>query len=317
MTKSTLNYPSSSQKTIKKAVSFSGQGVFTAAAAKITLYPADVDTGVVFVVKGTPIPALAEYTQQKTQGFTALQNENAKVQTVEHLLSALYALGVDNVRIEVEGSEIPMLDGSAKPFVEGLLSAGFSAQLKERLVWEPKVPLMYETKGATLVALPSDTFRVSYTWHYPRSKIFQTQFASFEVSAENFCEKICPARTFAFYEDLLPAIEAGLIQGANLDQGVLIQEDTVVNKEGLRFEDELVRHKVLDLIGDFSLIGQKAHVHLVAIRSGHRDNVAFARQIRNILTGEISHGSTIRQADFGCESSREDTASPLSVSSSR
>jgi len=128
VTKSTLNYPSSSQKTIKKAVSFSGQGVFTDAAAKITLYPADVDTGVVFVVKGTLIPALAEYTQQKIQGFTALQNENAKVQTVEHLLSALYALSVDNVRIEVEGSEIPMLDGSAKPFVEGLLNTGFSAQ---------------------------------------------------------------------------------------------------------------------------------------------------------------------------------------------
>ncbi len=304
MTKSTLNYPSSSQKTIKKAVSFSGQGVFTDAAAKITLYPADVDTGVVFVVKGTLIPALAEYTQQKIQGFTALQNENAKVQTVEHLLSALYALSVDNVRIEVEGSEIPMLDGSAKPFVEGLLNTGFSAQLKERSVWEPKVPLMYETKEATLIALPSDTFRISYTWHYPRSKTFQTQFASFEVSSQNFCEEICAARTFAFYEDLLPAIEAGLIQGANLDQGVLIQEDAVVNKEGLRFQDELVRHKVLDLIGDFSLIGQRANVHLVALRSGHRDNVAFARQIRNILTGEISHGSTIRQADLGCESSR-------------
>jgi len=304
VTKSTLNYPSSSQKTIKKAVSFSGQGVFTDAAAKITLYPADVDTGVVFVVKGTLIPALAEYTQQKIQGFTALQNENAKVQTVEHLLSALYALSVDNVRIEVEGSEIPMLDGSAKPFVEGLLNTGFSAQLKERSVWEPKVPLMYETKEATLIALPSDTFRISYTWHYPRSKTFQTQFASFEVSSQNFCEEICAARTFAFYEDLLPAIEAGLIQGANLDQGVLIQEDAVVNKEGLRFQDELVRHKVLDLIGDFSLIGQRANVHLVALRSGHRDNVAFARQIRNILTGEISHGSTIRQADLGCESSR-------------
>jgi len=315
VTKSTPNHSSNFQKTIKRSVSFSGKGVFTAGESRVTLHSAEEDAGIFFLVKGTKIPALAEYAQQAVQGFTVLENKNLKVQTVEHLLSALYALGIDNVCIEVEGSEIPMMDGSAKPFADEIVKAGFTIQSKKCAVWELNAPLMYETDQATIIALPSDTFRISYTWHCPKSKKFQTQFASVEVSAQSFCEQISAARTFAFYEDLVPAIEAGLIQGANLDQGILIQEDAVVNKEGLRFEDELVRHKMLDLIGDFSLIGQKAQVHLIALRSGHRDNVAFARQVRNILTGEISHGSTIRQADFGCESSRQDIASPLSVSS--
>lgn len=305
------------QTTLKEKLTFSGPAVFSNAPSSVTLHPAKGNTGVVFLVGGVKIPARAEFARTQGSGFTTLFRDGKKVQMVEHLLSALYGFGIDNVAIEVDHLELPMLDGSALGYVEAFAQCGLD-QLPERCeVSTLKEPVYFSEKGVTLVALPAENFCVSYTWHYPKSKAYTNLFYSEKLERSAYCKNIAPARTFAFYEDIAPAIEAGLIQGANLSQGVLIRDDKIVNREGLRFEDELVRHKVLDLIGDFSLTGVRINAHILAVRSGHEAHVKFAQRVRQLLTGEHTDGTIIRQANFGCESGRKDSSAQVSLSSRR
>lgn len=317
MTESKLQSTLRFQTTLKEKLTFSGPAVFSNAHSNVILHPAKENEGIVFLVDGVKIPALAEYAVTQGAGFTTLSYGVKQMQMVEHLLSALYGFGIDNALIEVDHFELPMLDGSAREYIEAFAQSGLEQLTKKCEVKTLKSPIYFTEGDSTLVALPADKFSASYTWHYPKSKAFTDLFYEKEITQQVYVEEIASSRTFAFYEDIAPAIEAGLIQGANLSQGVLIREDAVVNAEGLRFKDELVRHKMLDLIGDFSLTGVRLNAQILALRSGHRANVQFAQRVRQLLIGEHTDGTIIRQADFGCESSRQDSSPQVSLSSRR
>jgi UDP-3-O-[3-hydroxymyristoyl] N-acetylglucosamine deacetylase len=275
------------QKTLRRPISISGKGLFTGEQSSITILPAPVDTGIVFQridLPGTPeIPALLEYVEDSSR-CTRIGN----ILMVEHLLSALHAYGVDNARILTNGPEIPSCDGSAKLFVECLENTGLEIQDKNAAYLTIEHPVYYSKDNIHLVALPCDDLKISYTLHYPQSTLIQSQYYSFSVSAERYKQEIAPCRTFSLYEEIVPFIQSGLIKGGGLENALVIQGDKVLNPEGARFPNEMVRHKVLDLIGDLSLIGKKLRAHVIAICSGHASNVAFAKKIISYSVGGLN-----------------------------
>lgn len=201
------------------------------------------------------------------------------VQTVEHLLSALKAHQIDNALIEISGSEVPILDGSAEGFVEMIDRAGVVIQNEERASGKLEKPVYWSQGETHLVAIPSDSYQISYTLHYPHSSFIGSQYYSFVVDEEGFKQEIASSRTFSLYEEIAPMIEKGLLKGGSLANAVLIKDNALVNPEGLRYKDEMVRHKILDLIGDLSLIAVSFQAHIIAIRSGHASNIAFAKEV--------------------------------------
>lgn len=270
------------QQTLEQMVSLDGTGLFTGEAVSISLYPAPVNTGIVFQrtdLPGAPlIPALLSSTRRSPRN-TCLCQGDASIFMVEHLLSALAAYGVDNVRIEVRGGEVPAGDGSAQLFIDLLEKAGLKKQETPRSYLKVESPIYWSEGSVHLIALPADETRFSYTLHYPHSSILRTQYFSFLLERENYKKEIAPCRTFSLYEEILPFLEKGIIKGGGLENAVIIQGDRVLNPEGLRFPDEAVRHKVLDLMGDFALLGRRVLGHIIAICSGHASNIAFAKKI--------------------------------------
>jgi UDP-3-O-[3-hydroxymyristoyl] N-acetylglucosamine deacetylase len=202
---------------------------------------------------------------------------------VEHLLSALYAYGVDNARIEVKGPELPAGDGSAQLFVDLLDSTGLKTQQEVRRIIRVSQPIHWSEGDVHLIALPAPEFRLSYTMHYPHSPLLKSQYYSFSLQPMRYKEEIASCRTFSLYEEILPFIERGMLKGGGLENALVIRGDKILNPEGARFPDEMVRHKILDLIGDLSLIGSPLLAHVIAVRSGHSSNVAFAKTLSKTL----------------------------------
>lgn len=282
---------SKQQKSFKKSVAISGVGLFTGERSALMICPSDVNTGIVFRrmdLPGKPyFPATLDNVLA-TPRCTVLGRDKYAVHTVEHLLSALKACEVDNALIELEGPEIPILDGSALGFVELFEDSGFELQSAEKKIYRLSSPVFWSQGDVHIVALPSDEYRISYTMHFPQSRSFHSQYYSLEINQKNYRNEIAPCRTFCFYEEIAEMVKKGLIKGGSLDNAVIIKDDTVVNPDGLRFSDEMVRHKILDLIGDLSLIPFSFEAHIIAIRSGHTSNVAFGKDLMNRITSEIS-----------------------------
>ncbi len=272
------------QKTLKHESELSGVGLFTGEKVSIKLLPAPTGSGIVFErvdLPGRPqIPAKLEYVRD-TFRSTRLASDAASLFMVEHILSALSAFEIDNVRIEVDGPEIPACDGSAKTFVDLLEQAGICTQDEPKRVFSLDKPVYWSEGDIHLVALPSDEYRISYTLHYPQSKLLSSQYYSFSVSREGFKDEISNCRTFALYEEIAPFIEKGLIKGGRLENAVIVKGDSVLNPEGLRYSDEMARHKILDLLGDLYLIGGSLKAHIIAVRSGHASNIALAQKLQN------------------------------------
>ena len=181
------------------------------------------------------------------------------------------------------------MDGSAKPFVDGILEAGIDQLEKEKSIHVLKNPMSWSKGDVHLVAVPSKEFRVSYTLHFPKSAILHSQFFSAPVNPEYFTEEIAPSRTFCIYEEIIPFIESDLIKGGGLDNAIIIKNDVVINPDGIRFSDEMVRHKILDVIGDLSLIPKTLQAHIIAIRSGHASNIAFAHELTKHIKMENAY----------------------------
>jgi UDP-3-O-[3-hydroxymyristoyl] N-acetylglucosamine deacetylase len=265
-------------------------GLFTGQSVSLKLCPAEVSSGIIFQRVDLPqrplLPAKAENVQA-TPRCTILGKDGVSVQTVEHLLAALYACGIDNVLIEISGAEVPIFDGSSSSFIEAIEEVGLEAQTSTKPIIALSSPLYWSQGDVHIVALPCQEYRISYTLHYPHAKILRSQFYSISVSQETFKSEIASCRTFSLYEEVVPLIEKGLIKGS-LENGVIIKDDQVLNPEGLRFPDEMARHKILDMIGDLSLIGIPFTAHIIAIRSGHASNNAFAKQLFNHIQMEIS-----------------------------
>lgn len=271
--------------TLASIAEFCGVGVHTGRPVTMQLVPADPGTGIVFKridLPGKPlIPAKVDYILD-TSRCTTIGNSEAKVSTIEHLMAALAAFSIDNLLIELDGPEIPIGDGSSLPFVEVIKNAGVVSQSQEEIpVYALDAPIYHHEPGVQLIALPSEKLRISYTLHYPDKPIIGTQFYDYTTSQSNFIENIAASRTFALYDEVQLLQKAGLIKGGNLENAIVIEDDCIHANGGLRFPDELVRHKVLDLIGDLTLVGASFCAHIISICSGHRTNAALSKKLFN------------------------------------
>lgn len=277
------------QRTLHRRVKTSGIGLFTGHHVTLSLIPAPENTGVRFRRVDLPdrptFPAAVDYVRG-TPRCTIIGKGDVCIQTVEHILSAIKAYDIDNVLIEVDGCEVPICDGSSLSFIELIEHGGVAIQKATRRIRELEVPIFWSRGDVHLVALPASEFRVSYMLSYPHSSLLHSQFFSAVIDEENYRQDIAPCRTFSLYEETVPLIEQGLIKGGSLENAVVIKGDTVLNPEGLRFVNEPARHKVLDLVGDISLVGHPFLAHIIAIRSGHFSNIAFARELLNYFVME-------------------------------
>lgn len=277
------------QNTLKQEVSFSGIGIHTGHEVSLKFCPAEEGTGIVFQRVDLPskpiIPATVEYVQD-TSRATTIGIGTAKIHTVEHVLAALYAAQVDNVIIQVDAPEPPVADGSSLTFLKMIDSAGIVHQSDIKPLLKLKEPIYLSHNQIYMVALPADEFKISYTLHYPQIKSIGSQYHSLIVNYENFKNEVANCRTFALYQELKMLMDAGLIRGGSLDNAVVVHDDAVFSKEGMRFSNEMVRHKILDVVGDLALVGFSFHAHIISICSGHTTNVALAKKLLNQLTME-------------------------------
>jgi UDP-3-O-[3-hydroxymyristoyl] N-acetylglucosamine deacetylase len=275
-----------SQKTVKKKVSYSGVGIHTGEPVSLSFCPAPAHHGIVFRrVDLDPVQEIRADLEFviDTARNTTLGSQGVKIHTVEHVLAAISAFGIDNLLIEITNIEPPVGDGSALVFTDLLEKAGVLELKETKEILSLKEVVFHSEGQATLVAIPSDSYKISYTLSYPESKLLGCQFYSSVITKELFQKEIAPCRTFSLYEEVSLLMEAGLIKGGSLDNAVVIKGDQVLNSLGLRFDNEMVRHKVLDVIGDMSLVGNSFNAHIIAIKSGHASNFAFAKKIKKVL----------------------------------
>ncbi len=268
------------QRTLAHPLTCEGIGLHTGQSLRCQLHPADPHTGRIFVRTDLPeapqIPADLDHLGPAHLS-TGLVAGAAQVQTIEHLLAALTGLGIDNCRIELNGPEAPILDGSALPWVEAILKAGIQAQDHPRQSAQINCPVTVWQGEAFVSAIPAPGLRFTYGIDFPDSPIRQ-QWHSSDLTPQAFVHSIAPARTFAREQDLEPARQQGLIKGGSLDNAI------VCHPEGwhtpLRFEDEPVRHKLIDLLGDLSLLGVRWQGHILAYKAGHALHHQLSRQLQ-------------------------------------
>lgn len=267
------------RRTLARAVELSGYGVHTGAPARVRLVPAPVGAGRVIATAEGDIPVDVAFVAA-TEQRTALRAGPAEAATVEHLLSACAGLGLDDVRIELDGPEAPILDGSAAPWVEALTTAGLVEQGTGGLT-----PLRLERpveirEGERFARLePAERFELDITIDFPHPAVGRQRLVC-APDATVFAAEIAPARTFGFLADLDRLRAHGLALGAGLDNTVAYDADGLLNPEGLRFPDEAVRHKALDVIGDLALLGRPIEARLIADRPGHTMTIALVRAVR-------------------------------------
>ena len=269
------------QNTVVKSAALDGTSLHTGEKVTLRLQPAPVDHGIKFKRKDLQDePTIdARIENLKTVERATTIGEGAmRVHTVEHVLSALSAMGVDNAIVEMTANEPPIGDGSARPYVELIKKAGVTPQETPRRMFAIREPLHIETKGGSiLVVLPDEKFRISCTQVGPQGRF--SQFYSTEITPAIFEREIAPARTFVFYEDVQPLMEKNLIKGGSLENAIVVRGEAVLSKEPLRFPDEFVRHKILDIIGDLALFGTRIRGHVVAVKPGHGPNAELARAL--------------------------------------
>ncbi|MEA5006567.1 MAG: bifunctional UDP-3-O-[3-hydroxymyristoyl] N-acetylglucosamine deacetylase/3-hydroxyacyl-ACP dehydratase [Rikenellaceae bacterium] len=304
------------QYTVSDVVTFSGKGLHTGAPVRMEIHPAHGDNGIIFRridLPGEPeIPALAEYVSTTKRG-TTITKDAVSVSTIEHITATLFALGIDNAIIKVNGPEIPIMDGSAREFAEKVLKVGIKELKNPRRSYTPSRVIHYkdEHSGAEITVTPSKEFSIDLQIDF-NSDIIGKQKARFDKTSD-FLKEIAPCRTFVFLEDVMPLLKCNLIKGGDIDNAIVIAEKDIpkderiylksaypkiftndikkgyINASGLRCEDECVRHKLLDIIGDLSLVGVSINARIEANKSGHSINTIVARIMRNDLmeSGDI------------------------------
>ena len=272
---------SNKQFTIEKAVSVKGIALHTGCRAKLTFKPAKENDGFTFIrtdLPGKPsVKALGTNVTEVMRG-TTIQDGEATVHTVEHVLAALTSLGLDNVNIEMDMPEPPIVDGSSKPFIDVLKDAGKIEQDAERQYITVTKPHHLEMDHALITVVPDDKFRISCTVKYDQS-VLDTQYLQMEVTTDSFYNELSEARTFCGYHELEHLMKAGLIKGGSLDNATVIHGDVILSKDGLKYPDEFVRHKMLDIVGDFTLLGKYLKAHIVAVKPGHPSNVTMVQKL--------------------------------------
>ncbi len=267
--------PSHSQHTLRETIEFNGVGLHTGAACRVRVRPQAANTGLRFRLgDAVTFPAHAAHVVE-TRRATVLGMGEHRVSTVEHLLSALFAFGVDNALIEVDGPEIPVTDGSAANFCAWIAQAGLESQRVPRTFCTIDAPMAFRDGDALLLLLPSDEFRVRFVVDYA-SPVGQ-QFFEGTIDAEMYEHEIAPARTFGYLHEVEALLANGLARGGSLENALVFAPDGPMTP--LRWPNEVVRHKVLDLIGDFALLGAWPHCEVVSFKSGHRLHVKAVTEI--------------------------------------
>lgn len=270
------------QQTIRKPVTCSGVGLHSGCRVSLTLTSAPPDTGIVFIrrdVGGGPrIPVTIKNIRPALLS-TTVGVDGAQVQTIEHLMAAAAGLGIDNLFVEVDAPELPALDGSAKPFVSLMLEAGIASQDRRRTYLKVVRPIEVIDGDKRIAIRPASESRVTYTIDYAHPLIGRQAY-DYAWSRDAFVEEIAPARTFGFLREVEALWEAGLGLGGSLQNTLILSEEGLLNEGGLRFADEFVRHKILDLIGDMMLLGVPVIGEIEAVRSGH---ALHARLVSRIL----------------------------------
>jgi len=266
------------QKTLGKAATLSGIGLHSGDRAILTLKPAPEGTGVCFArvdLPGRPmVRALATNVVDVRRG-TTIKSGDCLVFTVEHIMAALHAAGVDNALVEMDGPEPPIADGSAQDYWALVLEAGVVEQTAPAEFFAPSAPLCVQMGGTKVAIFPDDCLRVTCVIEFGATPL-DAQYFSDKVTPELFGSEIAPARTFVLYKDLEQLIGMGLVKGGSLDNAIIIHDGAVISKEGLRYPNELARHKALDVVGDLFLVGKRVRGHVIAYKPGHPANVALA-----------------------------------------
>ncbi len=301
------------QSTIKKSTSLSGVGLHTGKNVTITIVPADVNTGIVFrrvdMEPVVDVPALANLVVDTSRG-TTLEKNGAKVATVEHLLAALAGAQVDNCIVEVDNEEIPIMDGSAQPFVELIHSAGIEQQDAERDVFEVDEVMRFTFGNSEMVLIPDDDFRISVMVDY-ETTVLGTQNAMLS-NITAFNQEFAASRTFSFLHELKPLLSKGLIKGGDIKNAIIyvdkkiedatlkqlkeifnqpdvkVRPNGVLNNIELKYPNEAARHKLLDVLGDLTLAGRPIKGHVIATRPGHFVNTETAKNIQNAIKSRSS-----------------------------
>ncbi|MBL6919483.1 MAG: bifunctional UDP-3-O-[3-hydroxymyristoyl] N-acetylglucosamine deacetylase/3-hydroxyacyl-ACP dehydratase [Puniceicoccaceae bacterium] len=290
------------QRTILREVSIKGKSLHTGEEVNLTLKPALENTGVIFRridLLGKPeIQPLIDLVDDLVRS-TTIADGHAKVHTIEHVISALSGCGVDNVIIEMDASEPPILDGSAKHFVNLIQQAEPVEQDAEREYFVLDEPISVTRGSSSIIALPHDGFRITCTSADDRG--IHTQHLSLDLDPETYVAQVAPARTFTIYEDIEELLKLGKIKGGSLDSAIVIKGDKIVSKEPLRFKDEFVRHKILDIVGDITLVGMPIKAHIVGVRPGHALNAELSKVLRKKLL-EKKSGATAAKKVLPVES---------------
>jgi UDP-3-O-[3-hydroxymyristoyl] N-acetylglucosamine deacetylase len=289
------------QQTLAGPIEFGGIGLHTGEHATVRILPAPADKGIVFRridLENFELPANVASVARVAYA-TTLMNRGVWISTVEHLLSALYGMGIDNAYVELDNFEVPILDGSAAPYSEAIARVGAARQRAQRQYIRINKPFVLTEGEKTLGIYPSDTFTVKYDIDFPH-RLIGKQSVEVQLTGTNYAEKIAPARTFGFYHEVEKLQASGLIRGGSLDNAIVLTEKGMLNDTSLRFEDEFVRHKTLDLLGDFALIGQPVLGRLVANRAGHALHTRFVAE----LLESTSHWTFTAAAEASVSSAR-------------
>lgn len=296
------------QHTIKEEVNISGAGIHSGQAVTMRLKPAEPYTGIIFQridLPGKPLVKADVDNVIETNRSTTIEVNGARISTIEHLMAALVGMQVDNVLIEIDGEEIPILDGSAQPFVEALEKTGIQKQNAEKIFYSISHNITFsdEEKKVEMVALPSNEYRINTLIDF-NSPVLGTQHASIR-NISQFKNEIAPSRTFCFFHELELLLANNLIKGGDINNAIVVvdksitqeqimkiskvfnKQDVHVNEEGilnnlqLRFPNEPARHKLLDVVGDLALVGFPFKAHIIANRPGHASNIKFAKKIKD------------------------------------
>ena len=297
------------QQTLAAPISFSGKGLHTGVTVNMTVNPSADNTGIVFRridLEGAPtVPALCEYVTDTSRG-TTIEKGAAKVSTIEHIISALWTMGVDNALVDIDGPETPIMDGSAREYVERIQQVGLVEQKAPRKYYEVTEKQVYTIpdKGVAIIIYPDDEFTVSVHIDF-NSKVVGNQYATLDMYSK-YTEDIAPCRTFCFLHELEPLLKMNLIKGGDLDNAIVVVENPVsdeqlehlkkvfnkddirvtggyLNNLELRASNELARHKLLDLLGDFALLGMRIKGRVWASRPGHYANTEFMKQLLSTI----------------------------------
>jgi len=293
------------QRTISRSAEITGVGLHTGQTVTLRFHPGEPNSGIRFVRVDLPTKPLipAHVTSlidlARSPRRTSVGVGNISVQTIEHLMASLWGLGIDNILVEINGDEVPGMDGSAVPFIQTLTACGVVDQPQPKRIVAIREPLWVDQDGSSLTVLPSDEFRVSYMLSYDHP-LLRAQYTSFLPADGVFAREIAPARTFCLQQEAEGLRQQGLGKGATYDNTLVLGANGVIQNR-LRFDDECARHKVLDLIGDLYLLGFRLRGHIIAVKSGHPLNLRFIQRIHNyrerqldtaIRAGEICPGAT-------------------------